>query len=267
MLFRSSGLISANFMGNAPTLDFSVFDYAANGFTVYYLNGSSGFTSPTWQGYPAVQLAQSMQTITFGALSSKIYGNAPFVVSATASSGLNPTFTIVSGPATISGNMITLTGVGTVVVRASQAGNANYAAAPTVDQSFVVNTALQIWRQSNFGTTANTGTAADSVVSNLDGLPNLLEYALGGNPTVANSAIHPTVGTVTSNGATHLTLTFTPQKSDITYAIEVSGNVSGTWTSVPLAGLFTIGRPYTYTDTVTVTAGAPRFIRLRVSGQ
>ena len=69
------------------------------------------------------------QTITFGALSSKTYGDIPFTVSATASSGLAPTFSIASGPATISGSTVTLTGVGTVVVRASQAGNVTYAAA------------------------------------------------------------------------------------------------------------------------------------------
>ena len=212
-------------------------------------------------------ITQATQTITFAAPSAKTYGAAPFAVSATASSGLSPTFSIVSGPATISGNTITLTGAGTVVVRASQAGNANYAAAPTVDQSFIVNTALQNWRQLYFGTTANTGTAADSAISNLDGLPNLVEYALGGKPTVANNAIRPNVNTIKSGGATYLTLTFMPQRSDITYAIETSSNPGGTWTSIPLAGLLTMGQPYTYTDTVAVAAGAPRFIRLRVSGQ
>jgi len=41
-------------------------------------------------------------------------------VSATATSGLTPSYSILSGPATISGNTITITGAGTVVVRASQ---------------------------------------------------------------------------------------------------------------------------------------------------
>ena len=60
---------------------------------------------------------------------------------ATASSGLPVSLGIVTGPATLSGNIITLTGWGTVVVRASQAGNAMYAAAPSVDQSFAVSPA------------------------------------------------------------------------------------------------------------------------------
>ncbi len=78
------------------------------------------------------------QTVTFGALANKTYGDAPFTVSATASSGLAPSFSIVSGPATISGSTVTITGAGTVVLSAAQAGNATYAAATPVQQSFTV---------------------------------------------------------------------------------------------------------------------------------
>ncbi|SDL84949.1 Por secretion system C-terminal sorting domain-containing protein [Daejeonella rubra] len=66
------------------------------------------------------------QTITFNEITDKTFGAIPFAITATASSGLPVTFSIVSGPATISGNTITLTGTGTVVVKALQAGNVNY---------------------------------------------------------------------------------------------------------------------------------------------
>ena len=88
-------------------------------------------------------IGMAAQTITFGALTNKTYGDAPFTVSATASSGLPVSFSIVSGPATIAGNTVTIIGVGTVVVRASQAGNANYNAATAVDQSFMVGATTQ----------------------------------------------------------------------------------------------------------------------------
>lgn len=78
------------------------------------------------------------QAIAFSSIASKTYGDAPFALTATASSNLPVSFRIVSGPATVSGNTVTLTGTGTVVVEASQAGNASYAAAPAVNQSFVV---------------------------------------------------------------------------------------------------------------------------------
>ena len=79
------------------------------------------------------------QTINFQGLPNKTYGDPPFALTATATSGLSVGFSIVSGPATISGNTVTITGVGTVTVRASQAGNSNYFPAPTVDQSFQVS--------------------------------------------------------------------------------------------------------------------------------
>jgi Bacterial Ig-like domain (group 3) len=78
------------------------------------------------------------QTITFGALAGKTYGDPPFTVSAIASSGLPVAFQILSGPATISGDTVTINGGGTVTVRASQEGDGNYNAAPPVDQSFIV---------------------------------------------------------------------------------------------------------------------------------
>ena len=87
---------------------------------------------------PAIQKAA--QTITFGALVDKKITDPPFVVSATASSGLPVSFSIVTGPATISGNKITISGIGTgpVTVRASQAGNSVYNAAPNVDRIFKI---------------------------------------------------------------------------------------------------------------------------------
>jgi hypothetical protein len=45
---------------------------------------------------------------------------------------LEVSFSILSGPATVSGNSGTLTGAGIVVVRASQSGNSNCAAEPWI---------------------------------------------------------------------------------------------------------------------------------------
>jgi hypothetical protein len=58
-------LTSALFLGNAPTMGGNVFVYATSGFTVYYHNGATGFTSPTWtpdanDSYPAVELFPSL---------------------------------------------------------------------------------------------------------------------------------------------------------------------------------------------------------------
>jgi hypothetical protein len=86
--------------------------------------------------------------LSFAAISNKVYGappagDAPFDVSATSASAGAITYSVASGPATISGSTVTLTGSGTVNLHASQAANGNYAAA-TADTSFIVNPTLSI---------------------------------------------------------------------------------------------------------------------------
>ncbi len=83
-------------------------------------------------------LSQMAQSVTFGALADMTYGDSPLALSGSASSVLPVSFSVVSGPATIVAGTLTLTGAGTVTVRASQAGNVNYSAAADVDQSFMV---------------------------------------------------------------------------------------------------------------------------------
>jgi hypothetical protein len=85
------------------------------------------------------QVTKESQTITFGALSSQPYGTAPFSVSATASSGLAVSFaSTTSGVCTVSGSTVTLVEGGTCTIKATQAGNVDYSAAPSVNQSFQV---------------------------------------------------------------------------------------------------------------------------------
>jgi hypothetical protein len=55
-------LKAAVFMGNAPAMTFQVFSNTASGFTVYYFNGKTGFTSPTWMGYPTVNMGAESAT-------------------------------------------------------------------------------------------------------------------------------------------------------------------------------------------------------------
>ena len=78
------------------------------------------------------------QLISFDSIPPKIYPAPAFALSANSSSGLTVSFSIVSGPATISNGNLTIQGAGVITVRASQSGNANYNAAATVDRSFCV---------------------------------------------------------------------------------------------------------------------------------
>jgi Regulator of chromosome condensation (RCC1) repeat/PASTA domain len=85
----------------------------------------------------AFAIAKAGQSITFGALANKRYGAPDFRVSATASSGLAVSFAA-RGKCTLRGAMVHLTGAGSCTVTASQAGDANYNAAPDVSRTFTI---------------------------------------------------------------------------------------------------------------------------------
>lgn len=81
------------------------------------------------------------QTIAFAPIGTQIYGAAPLPLAPTSTSGLPVTLSLISGPATLSGNTVTITGAGTVVLEADQAGNSVYRKAQPVQQSFLVTPA------------------------------------------------------------------------------------------------------------------------------
>lgn len=70
------------------------------------------------------------QTLTFNALESKTYGNTPFQIMATASSGLGVAFSSSNlDVATVAGDMVTIVGAGDAVITAFQAGDDVFRAA------------------------------------------------------------------------------------------------------------------------------------------
>jgi ELWxxDGT repeat protein len=87
---------------------------------------------------------KAAQTITFEALPAKTFGDEPFVLSASSTSGL--TLAYASSDATVAkvdGTTLTLLKPGSATITASQAGSDNYLAAASVEQSLVVNKAGQ----------------------------------------------------------------------------------------------------------------------------
>ena len=104
-------------------------------------NVETGFGTPA--GGTTSGAGAQNQTISFGTLSDKTYGDANFFLTATATSNLTVSFqSLNTNVATISnGNEVTIVGAGTVTIRASQAGDGgvNWNPAPDVDQSFDVN--------------------------------------------------------------------------------------------------------------------------------
>ena len=115
----------------------------------------------------------SPQTIAFGPLSPVTYGVSPIMLGATASSGLAVSYSIdgsSTGTGIVSGNMLTVTGAGDIVIDANQAGNTDYLAAPQVQQSLVVD------KKTLFisGLSASNKTYDDTTTDPLTGTASLL---------------------------------------------------------------------------------------------
>ena len=123
-----------------------VFDYEAkSAYSVRIAaDDSNGGTFEKAFALTVNDVTNASQTITFDALAAMTFGDAGFDPGATATSGLDVTYSS-SAPsvASIAGNMVTIVGAGTTVITASQAGDADYIAATDVTQTLVVNQADQ----------------------------------------------------------------------------------------------------------------------------
>ena len=169
---------------------------APGGYPVTIAQGTLSAANYTFNFvYGTLTIAEAAQTITFGVLPNVPYGTAPITLTATASSGLAVSYSV-TGPATVSGSKLTITGVGPVTVTASQAGNADYGAATSVSQSFNVTAASQAI---TFGALPNVpyGTAPITLTATASsGLA--VSYTVTGPATVSSSKLTITgVGPVT----------------------------------------------------------------------
>ena len=99
----------------------------------------------------------------------------------------------------------------------------------------VAPNSLEIWRQTHFGTTANTSAAADTFDFDDDGLVNLIEYAFALNPT-QNSAGQIPLPDVAAGTATY-SFAQPAGVSGIVYRAEWSPTLlPGSWIAIPDTG-------------------------------
>ncbi len=103
------------------------------------LNDNPNLTQTVGLSGAGLGSGSGAQTISFPAPPSPMqYGVPPVALGATASSGLAVSYAV-TGPATVSGSMLTINGAGTVTIIASQNGNSIYAAAAPVTRSIFVS--------------------------------------------------------------------------------------------------------------------------------
>jgi hypothetical protein len=134
----SSGLpVSFAASGNCSVTGATVHITGAGSCTITASQPGNAAFDPAPNVAEAFSIAKSGQTISFGSLPNKGYGDSDFTANATASSGLTVSFAA-SGACTVSGATIHLTRTGSCTIAASQPGNANYEAGTTRSQSFLV---------------------------------------------------------------------------------------------------------------------------------
>ena len=131
----------------------------------------------------------------------------------------------------------------------------------------VTATPSQTWRLAHFGVASATGNAADLADPDLDGLKNLLEFALLGDPTEASSAALPVAARV--GGV--LTLTYSRNKAAVAdgvlFAVETVAVLGDGWTTagVSEAILSDDGTVQQVQATIASGGAAARFARLKVT--
>jgi hypothetical protein len=178
------------------------------------------------------------QTITFNSIPAQTVGST-LTVSATASSGLPVTFTVVpNGNCSVSGNAVTFLNAGNCGVIANQAGNSAYAAAASVGQVIVVNNSTP--QSITFGTiatqtvgtpltltaTASSGLAvsyASSTTSICTVSGSTATFVAAGTCTITASQ----AGNSTYSAAASVTQSFTVQAAQTPVSLTSAANVYG----------------------------------------
>ena len=226
--------------------------------TLGSVSGALVFTDNNLNGQPnATQTVNlsgtatpAVQTITFPQPSSPVtYGTSSVTLAATASSGLAVSYAVTSGPGSISGATLSFTGAGTVVVTASQAGNANYAAAIPVSVSIVVNAALQTITFPQPSSPVTYGASPVTLAAtDTSGLP--VSYAVTSGPGSISGA------TLSFTGAGTVVVTAS-QAGNANYAAATAVSVSIVVNAASQAITFPQpSSPVTYGASVTLAATA-----------
>ncbi len=117
------------------------------------------------------------------------------------------------------------------------------------------------WWADYFGTTDPVGPAAFTADPDGDGIPNLLEYALGGDPLVPGSISLPAPALVEG----HLTLAFTRARADLVYEVLASSTLAGDSWQVIATNPGSVGQIVIVVDPPPTSTNPRRFLRLRVN--
>jgi hypothetical protein len=145
--------------------------------------------------------------------------NGPASFGATLPAGLN----VAPGTGLVTGTLSTPGNYSMTVTASNPTGMGSAAV------QLEVMAPIAYWRACCFGGNAPGVQIADTAVNNWAGIPNLMVYALGLDPFMAQADCLPAPGTVNVSGTNYLALCFTrnPAATDITYTVEGASVLTG----------------------------------------
>jgi hypothetical protein len=212
----TTAVLTSPVSGSPYPITCSMGTLAASNYSFTFVSGS-------------LTIVKADQTISFPALLGQLFGSPPFVVSATADSGLSVSFAA-AGQCTVAGSTVTITGGGSCSITARQPGDGNYNAAAPVTRTFNIPCFPS---QMVFGLPGTLGTVAPATLTLGSQQP-----VVGGGCT-GNFALTVSIGPFTIPVGTG---TFTAATS----GIVATARLQGTLTSPPT--------PFTATLTLDTAA-------------
>ncbi len=215
--------------------------------TVFVTANQAG--NSTYAAATAVQdtivVNPASQTVNFTGLPlTATFGSAgPYTLSASSPSGTTPTYSV-TGPATISGNTLTINGAGSVVVTASVAASTNYTAA-SASQTIVVNAASQTVNFTGLPLTATFGSAGPYTLNASSTGGGTPTYSVTGPAAITGSTLTINgAGTVIVTASFAATTNYTAASASQTIQVS-SASQTVNFTGLPLTATFGSAGPYT----------------------
>ena len=136
---------------------------------------------------------------------------------------------------------------------------------------------LEIWRFDNFGMIGSAGIAANDFDQDFDGLPNLVEYLLGLNPTAFDSEGAVSAVVTDVEGIDYLSLTFERdlEATGVTLTVDATSDLGldfSNWDMIDpdganqvSSGIVGTTESLTIRDNVPISGASKRFMRLKVT--
>jgi hypothetical protein len=203
---------------------------------------------------------------------SNVMGTTPIFLTKNVVVTVNGSDVSISGDLYAAGDLVSFT----AMIDTLQIGTFSFSTVPVTHR--------ESWRKAYFGTTANTGSSADSADPNGNGSSNLLDYALHADPADSNPGrTLPLQTSLSSGGKLQTTFSCARSRPDLTLKVQAADSLSGPWTDLAQSAAgatFSVVTPgavvsemligdirqITVTDLYSTTdpAHAARFIRLQV---